>query len=109
MQKYRNIRLARRVYNLTDDVINLYEEHTGKIEKLWPHNGFLPDMPADQDEYWAHQVYYVVSKEKIRMLKKAGRKLDDVAIVSYQSPGRHEKMISYLVWARDMTIAIRLY
>lgn len=103
------MRLVKQLYNYTNDVIYLYEEHSGDICKIKPRGelSISPSLSADNSSL--QPVLYVVDEKGLNRLKKCGRKLDDFAVIQHKSPGRHHKLISYLVLAKDMRTPVRLY
>lgn len=109
MQRYRQTMLVDLLINLTDEPISVYEESSGDICKFMPCGADfeLPQNPVDpRSERFA--VCYIVSEDKLREIELFGRQVDDIALVYGKSQGRNGREMSYLMWAADRSICVRL-
>lgn len=107
-RRYQNIRMANKIVNLTGHEIDMYDEHTGE---------FLSFLPIDARTLRASFLdfggmedgtYYVVEHDMAKEIRKNGRALDDVAVVGSESVGRKNRIITYLVWAKDKKVSVRV-
>lgn len=101
-------KFAKQIINLTSREIKVYEESSGNICTLpkggceMLHNSFL------QNDRRGVATFYVVERWRLNTVLKTGCRLDDLAIVQAQRVGRNGEIVSYLVWAKNENISIRL-
>lgn len=106
---YENVRLTEKLINLTSEDINIYDERSGKIVIIPSEcDRELPDFDPSLGAR-SRKVHYVIEKDALLKEINAGRSLDDLAIVCYVSPGRHDVPISYLTWAKRPNKKVVLY
>jgi hypothetical protein len=83
-------------------MINVYDE-TGTICSF-------PSCDVAPYSVKSKQVlHYVVDEEKLGELKKANYPLQNIAVVTKKSLGRHDVEISTLKWAYNPRIPVYLY
>ena len=90
--------------NLTGDEIRIYEDKSGGVRKFLPVGFKVPNSSYSHDK----DVYYVVERRMLNDYLADNRTLDDVALLSERSVGRRNKVVTYLVWAKDREVHIRL-
>ena len=106
MRVNRDVRIAGRIVNLTDETFRLYDNATGDILEFSPEERQLPKTPTySMGE--APKVYYVVSREDFASINKSGRKIEDIAIVQVTCTGRGGVLVSFLVLAKDESVSVR--
>ncbi len=103
----KGIRVARRLINLTDKTIQVYDKPSGNIITIHPESHMLPFKPLEKD--LTNKTYYIFSKKVANRLKKSGRPLHDIAIVKSRSRGRSNSEITTLVWGEKISEEIGLY
>ena len=97
---------AVRLINLTDSIIQIYDQCTGDIVTIPPEVQVLPERPEEENK--DAPFYYVFEKEIAKQLEENGRKMDDIAIIHHKSPGRDNSIISILVWGKDHRTGVLL-
>lgn len=109
MQRYRDTKLVDLLVNLTNEPISIYEESSGNIYSLIPcGDGIeLSSIPVDFGED-GFVIFYIVDEDELEKVKLSGRQIDDIALVREKSQGRNGREISYLMWAADRNMCVRL-
>lgn len=97
-------RFASDIVNLTGRDIRVYEDFSGCIWKFPSEESSMPSAFYSHDE----GTYYVVDRRLLDILVRCGRPLDDIAIIKHKGVGRKGKIVSYLVWAEDEDVPVRL-
>ena len=100
MKDYSKTVVTDKLVNLTGHPVNIYDEFSGKIKSFDVSDEALPVQP--QTRWGGAERHYICSKQMVAELKDLGRDLDDIVVEMSESPGRHHKKISRLVWGEDM-------
>ena len=99
MRRYTNVRLAGDIVNLTNDLVNVYEESTGRIVRLSPQKHEIPAYPDHTVD--RPIVHYILDPKFIEALEAFGRPLDDIVKIYSEQYGRGHIKIAYFAWAKD--------
>lgn len=96
---FKTTKPAVKLINLTDGIIQVYDQCTGDVVTLSPEVQVLPEEPAPLDPN--QPFYYVFEKAIAKQLEENGRSLEDIAVIHSKSPGRDDSIISVLIWGKD--------
>ena len=100
MVKYfKTTRPAVRLINLTDDLIQVYDQCSGEIVTIPPEVRVLPKQPEKTTT--KEPFYYVFEEAIAKQLEENGRPMEDIAIIHSKAHGRDNSIISILVWGKD--------
>ncbi len=105
----RRERFVERIINLAPIPINLYEDSTGRIFHFDFCKAPTVDFEKNEaDKSDTRSKIYAVDQDLLNYFQKEGYPLEDVAVISEISKGRHGKDITRLVLARNREIVVRL-
>ena len=107
MRDYTKVRLSDDFVNMTSEVIHVYDTPTGSIKTFPPSRQELPKSPITGTD--RPVTHYIFEESELNALLETGRPLDDIAIIRETSHGRHDILMSSLVWGKNTNIEVCLF
>lgn len=104
MQKRKDdTRRAKRIINLTDKIVRMYNDQTGQIVEFAPQVSEVSD--SERDVFGYPEVYYIVEAKDENTIKEEAA-LDNVTVVSIVGTGRGGVMVSRLKLVKNPEVAV---